>query len=391
MTLATLVLIGRQVVVMAGQGLCGTALYGAPLRCTPSPEGTATQALDPFKPYLAQRWAETDGKVTILDLCREITARGIRGHYSTVRDWARRGLPRPEGFTPAPPPPSVRQVTGWLTRHPATLTEEEKLHRKVVLDHCPELASAAELTSSFAEILTTLSGTRLPDWITEATDANLPGISSFVAGLHSDFDAATAGLTTDWNSGPVEGAVNRIKMLKRQRRPCRIRSPAQASAPRFMTSVSGCWNAASVNDQRYQEPHMGTWGTGPFDSDLAADFVDGLEGLSSEQIIDVLHGAFQRVADSGTRVDGGGGVEAVAAAALVAAQVPGSGIVIDPDDGPKEPLPQLPVPLRALARRALHRVTEDGSELRQGWVDENDTIAWRQEVQLIRDALDASD
>ncbi|MGA4844923.1 DUF4259 domain-containing protein [Streptomyces sp. G5(2025)] len=22
---------------------------------------------------------------------------------------------------------------------------------------------------------------------------------------------------------------------------------------------------------------MGTWGTGPFDSDLAADFVDGLE------------------------------------------------------------------------------------------------------------------
>ncbi|MFD7057718.1 DUF4259 domain-containing protein, partial [Streptomyces mirabilis] len=24
---------------------------------------------------------------------------------------------------------------------------------------------------------------------------------------------------------------------------------------------------------------MGTWGTGPFDSDLAADFVDGLEGL----------------------------------------------------------------------------------------------------------------
>ncbi|MEV8361981.1 DUF4259 domain-containing protein [Streptomyces niveus] len=25
---------------------------------------------------------------------------------------------------------------------------------------------------------------------------------------------------------------------------------------------------------------MGTWGTGPFDSDLAADFVDELEGLT---------------------------------------------------------------------------------------------------------------
>ncbi|WP_328743890.1 ISL3 family transposase [Streptomyces sp. NBC_00285] len=172
--------------------------------------------LNPFKPYLAQRCAETDGKVTILDLYREITGRGFRGHYSTVRDWARRDLPRPEDFTPAPPPPSVRKVTGWLTRHPATLTEEEKLHHKAVLDHCPELASAAELTGAFAEMLTTLSGSRLPEWITEATEVNLPGISSFATGLHSDFDAVTAGLTTDWNSGPVEGAVNRIKMLKRQ-------------------------------------------------------------------------------------------------------------------------------------------------------------------------------
>ncbi|MGW0631035.1 hypothetical protein [Streptomyces sp. NPDC002758] len=28
-------------------------------------------------------------------------------------------------------------------------------------------------------------------------EANLPGLSSFAVGLHSDFDAVTAGLTTD--------------------------------------------------------------------------------------------------------------------------------------------------------------------------------------------------
>ncbi|MFF3784394.1 hypothetical protein [Streptomyces sp. NPDC001933] len=43
-------------------------------------------------------------------------------------------------------------MTGWLTRHPATLTEEEKLHRKSILDRIPELAFATELTSAFAEI-----------------------------------------------------------------------------------------------------------------------------------------------------------------------------------------------------------------------------------------------
>jgi len=83
-------------------------------------------------------------------------------------------------------------------------------------NHCPELRTAAELTSSFTEMLTTLGGEDLPDWITEAATSKLPGISTFATGLNSDFDAVTAGLTTDWNSVPVEGAVNRIKMLKRQ-------------------------------------------------------------------------------------------------------------------------------------------------------------------------------
>ncbi|MFJ6686300.1 DUF4259 domain-containing protein [Streptomyces werraensis] len=136
---------------------------------------------------------------------------------------------------------------------------------------------------------------------------------------------------------------------------------------------------------------MGTWGTGPFDSDLAADFVDELEGLTPEQIIDTLQGSLQRVVDSDARIDGGDGVEAVAAAALVAGQVSGSGIVIDPDDAPKTELPQLPLFLHVLARQALRRVTEDGSELTQGWVDDNAAIAWRQEVQLILDALDMHD
>ncbi|MFF9206722.1 hypothetical protein ACF1AE_34135 [Streptomyces sp. NPDC014986] len=56
--------------------------------------------LDPFKPYLAARWAETGGRVTVLALFREITARGFRGHY-IVCDWIRRDLPQRNGFTPA--------------------------------------------------------------------------------------------------------------------------------------------------------------------------------------------------------------------------------------------------------------------------------------------------
>ncbi|CAL9623463.1 hypothetical protein [Streptomyces sp. enrichment culture] len=56
--------------------------------------------LDHFKPYLAGRRAETDGNVTILDLYREIAARGFRGAYSTVRQWIRRELPQREAAHP---------------------------------------------------------------------------------------------------------------------------------------------------------------------------------------------------------------------------------------------------------------------------------------------------
>ncbi len=133
---------------------------------------------------------------------------------------------------------------------------------------------------------------------------------------------------------------------------------------------------------------MGTWGTGPFDSDLAADFVDELEGLAHQQVINVLERAFQRVTDSGARVDGGDGAEAVAAGALVAGTLPDSPIVIDPDDGPREPLPELPASLRASARLALDRVLRDGSEIATGWVDSADADQWRQEVRQILEALE---
>jgi transposase len=40
--------------------------------------------------------------------------------------------------------------------------------------------------------------------------------ASFAKGLEQDLDTVTNGLTMTWSSGPVEGRVNHIKMIKRQ-------------------------------------------------------------------------------------------------------------------------------------------------------------------------------
>ena len=47
-----------------------------------------------------------------------------------------------------------------------------------------------------------------------AVDADIPAQRSFAAGLRRDLDAVVPGLTLDYNSGAVQGTVNRIKQLK---------------------------------------------------------------------------------------------------------------------------------------------------------------------------------
>jgi hypothetical protein len=66
-------------------------------------------------------------------------------------------------------------------------------------------------------IITRLQGDQLPAWIESATaTTDLPSLCRFAQHLERDLDAVVAGLTQPWNSGVVEGHVNRIKMLKRQ-------------------------------------------------------------------------------------------------------------------------------------------------------------------------------
>jgi hypothetical protein len=168
--------------------------------------------LDPFKPRLHQRTDEGCGNVA--QLFREISSLGYTGSYSTVRDYLDQHRP---GKAPLPPaPPTVREVTGWLTRHPDSLTEDEQPQLKALLERCPELQAASGHVRTFATMVTQLTGQDLPQWISDVRAAELPGMSSFAKGLEQDLDAVIQGLTSRWNSGPVEGRVNHIKMIKRQ-------------------------------------------------------------------------------------------------------------------------------------------------------------------------------
>jgi len=91
--------------------------------------------LDPFKPYLDEHAGDGHGSFT--RLFREIRDLGYDGSYSVVRNYLDQVRPAKAPLPEAPP--TVRDVTNWLTRHPDSLTEDEKPRLKAILGRCPEL------------------------------------------------------------------------------------------------------------------------------------------------------------------------------------------------------------------------------------------------------------
>ena len=78
-----------------------------------------------------------------------------------------------------------------------------------------------------------------------------PALRSVVAGLHTDLDAVTAGLTLDDGRGVVEGIVNRIEMIKqymggRARFDCYASESSTQPERRPMPSTKVCARACSV-------------------------------------------------------------------------------------------------------------------------------------------------
>ena len=59
------------------------------------------------------------------------------------------------------------------------------------------------------------TGHQLDAWRSSAEASHLPELKSFAKGIQQDKAAVLAGLTLPWSNGPLEGHVNRLKLIKR--------------------------------------------------------------------------------------------------------------------------------------------------------------------------------
>ena len=179
----------------------------------PRPSGLSSPSLQPFVPYLQDRWQ--DGCHNVSQLHRELEAQGCTTSRSllreTLRAWLTADELRAHKHHPRKPRSRARRMnTRWLCLRPAEqLDEQEYATLQRVLDEDPPLATAHALMQRFRQVVCDRDMPGLDSWLADAAASELPPFVGFTRGIATDRAAVNAAFTLPWSTGPVEATCTR--------------------------------------------------------------------------------------------------------------------------------------------------------------------------------------
>ncbi len=185
--------------------------------------------IDPYERYVIQRLQQ--GCQNGLQLYRELAAQGYRGSPKALYAY----LAMLRASHPASELVSLKQQecqrdcvstvplenfsarrAAWLfVRQPDKLDETSRQELALIRAASPSAEAAYRLAQAFMQMIWQRTGKPLETWLSLAEESALPELKSFAKGIRQDQAAVFAGLTLPWSNGPVEGHVNRLKLIKR--------------------------------------------------------------------------------------------------------------------------------------------------------------------------------
>jgi transposase len=124
--------------------------------------------------------------------------------------------PLPAVAEPSCQPLTPRRATWLVLRRATKRTEAEAQQLTQLHAQSPAVAEAIDLAQALATLVRQRQPTQLDPWLTRATTSPVEAMRRFATGLAEDYAAVKAGVTLPWSTSPVEGHINRLKMLKRQ-------------------------------------------------------------------------------------------------------------------------------------------------------------------------------
>jgi transposase len=157
-------------------------------------------------------------------LHRNLKAMGFPGSYGSVPRYvvkrlAAAGKPSQRlnaTKPPLAPRPSAKRLSFEWVRRVEDRQPVEPGRIDAIRAGSEELAGALELADGFAALIRKQSRGTLSDWLTLGEASTCPEVRRFAEGIRRDEAAVLAAVSVPRSNGPVEGHVNRLKMLKRQ-------------------------------------------------------------------------------------------------------------------------------------------------------------------------------
>ncbi|MCB0188882.1 MAG: ISL3 family transposase, partial [Caldilineaceae bacterium] len=187
-----------------------------PQRCA-GPQSVSS--VTPYLSYLVQRWQE--GCQNRKQLFAELQEQGFTGSYVSLcracNSLVITGTVLPHQSTPPIPMPSLSaQRAAWLFSTLSDNLEPEQQHlRDALCQVCVGAHQVYELAQSFGTMIRNRQADTLDDWLRKAEQCTVDELRRFPTNLKRDYAAVRAALQHHWSNGPVEGQVNRLKLIKR--------------------------------------------------------------------------------------------------------------------------------------------------------------------------------
>jgi transposase len=107
-------------------------------------------------------------------------------------------------------------MIGWMLARPETLSPDDEAQLDQITKMDSTLAHARELTHRFLDLIRHHSSEGLDSWLKDVRDSSVRHFLPFARSFERDKAAILAGLTLPYSTGPVEGHINRLKLIKRE-------------------------------------------------------------------------------------------------------------------------------------------------------------------------------
>lgn len=186
--------------------------------------------IDAYQSYLKLRWEQ--GCHNGIQLYQELQAQGFRGSQNGVyRYLATLGPPTSPRRSRGPRPSaqaqaelhqptslehfSARSATWLFLRKQDDLDEKEQEQLRLIREASPRAQTAYQLVTAFMQMLRERTGEQLENWLDKVRQSQLVEFESLVTGIEQDRAAVLAGLTLPYSNGPLEGQINRLKLIKK--------------------------------------------------------------------------------------------------------------------------------------------------------------------------------